>query len=156
MTWHNFDIEKFIKLFLPIVQRRLVTIEWIQSVLSPLDWLKADILYRMQHDCRVMYLEKVLNEKLLVAGYDPQNHEATKVVYIDEGDIPEHVWLNKSNNPDKIWLGTQYLNTSGFYEENYSDFIVYCPTPMSAIESKIRRLVNYYKLAGKAYKIEYF
>src|SRR5690606_25620670 len=127
MMWANFDIARFIQLFLPIAQRRLLTIGWIKAVLAPLEWLKDDILYRMQHDCRVIYMEKMLNEKFSVAGYDADDHEATKVIYIDEGEIPEYVWLNTSQNPDKIWLGTQYLNTSGFYNDNYSDFVVRCP-----------------------------
>jgi hypothetical protein len=125
-------------------------------LLAPLDWLKSDILYRMQHDCRVIYMEKVLNEKFTIPGYDPDDHENTKVIYIDDGNVPEGIWLNKSNNPDKIFLGTQYLNTSGYYEANYSDFIVYAPTIMQAMEMKLRYYINYYKLAGKAYKIEYF
>jgi hypothetical protein len=156
MTWHNFDIEKLSRWLVPTFQRRVNTVLWLRALLAPLDWLKSDILYRMQHDCRVIYMEKVLNEKFTIPGYDPDDHENTKVIYIDDGNVPEGIWLNKSNNPDKIFLGTQYLNTSGYYEANYSDFIVYAPTIMQAMEMKLRYYINYYKLAGKAYKIEYF
>jgi hypothetical protein len=156
MIWTNFNIEKVIKLLLPIIMRRFRTIEWIKALLAPIEWLKADILYRMQHDCRVIYMEKMLNEKFNTPGYDPNDHEETKVIYIDEGNTPERLWLNKSTNPDKIYLGTAYLNTTGYYNDDYSDFIIYVPSIMEPLEPKVRKYINYYKLAGKAYKIIYF
>lgn len=156
MTWHNFDIDTLGRWMLPPFMRRVNTVIFIKVLLSPLEWLKAEILYRMQHDCRVVYMEKVLNEKARVTGYDPNDHIATRRIFIDEGNVPEGVWLNTSQNPDKIWLGTQYINTSAYYDANYSDFIVYVPLIHMPKELRIRRLIDYYKLAGKAYKIQYY
>lgn len=156
MTWINFDIEKVIKLLLPVFMRKLRTITWLKIIFTPIEWLKAEILYRMQHDCRVIYMEKMLNEKFATPGYDPNNHETTKVIYIDEGNQPDRLWLNTSSHPDKIYLGKVYLNTSGYYENDYSDFIVYAPAILEDQEAKLKKYINYYKLAGKAYKIAYF
>jgi hypothetical protein len=116
----------------------------------------------MQHDCRVIYIEKMLNEAFAMPGYDHQNHEATKVIYIGDGNIPDEVYIFQEEEPDEpIWLddldnGEElYLFTQEELNEQYSDFTVVAPAALSSQESRIKRLVDYFKMAGKKYKIEY-
>lgn len=121
----------------------------------PLQNLSNDILYKMQHDSRVIYLEKILNENFNVSGYDFQNHENTKVVFIDDAPKPptKYIYLKQEIPPKEyLYLGTKYLTGN----EDYFDFIVHIPSSYVFVEAKLRAIIDYYKLAGKKYKIEIF
>mgnify|MGYP006182056483 FL=1 len=63
MTWQLFNINKLIQLLLPTFLRKNKLIAILESVATPIDTLYQDTLYKMQHDCRVIYLEKVLNQQ---------------------------------------------------------------------------------------------
>lgn len=156
MTWVDFDINKLIKLLLPTFLRRINMILFLEAILYPLQGLKREIMYKMQHDCRVIYIEKVLNEHFNILSYNTENHFDTKIIYITNGDDPDEVYLNTNNHPDPIYLGEQFINSDEYYDQNYADFIVNVPMIYFPREREIKSLVNYYKMAGKAYKIQYF
>jgi hypothetical protein len=102
-----------------------------------------------------MYLEKMLNEYFNVPGYNNQNHENTKVVFIDDAPKPptKYIYLNQEIPPKEyLYLGTKYLTGN----EDYFDFIVHIPSSYVFIEAKLRAMIDYYKLAGKKYRIELF
>lgn len=158
MKWHSYNISKLINWMLPSSLRRLHIVLFLYALTMPLRWLIDSILYKMQHDCRVIYIEKVLNEVFEISGYDPQNHEATKVIYIGDGTIPDEVYLFQEAEPDEpLWLDDDevFLYTQEELEELYSDFSVVVPVALQSQENRIKRLVDYFKMAGKKYKIEY-
>lgn len=158
MKWHSFNISKFINWSLPIALRRLKLVLFLYALTMPLRWLIANVLYKMQHDCRVIYIEKVLNEAFAMPGYDHQNHEATKVIYIGDGNIPDEVYIFQEEEPDEpVWLDDDevYLFTQEELDEQYTDFTVVAPLSLQPQENRIKRLVDYFKMAGKKYKIEY-
>lgn len=156
MRWSDFDIVRLVSLLLPLKNRRVQMVSWLNAVLVPLARLKDDILYKMQHDGRVIYLEKVLNEKLGAPGYDHQDHEATKVIIIGPGEIPEEVYIFRKGEPDDpVYLDDDepYLHTQAEQDEIYCDFTVVLPLSFPADNRDVERLVDYYKMAGKKYKI---
>ena len=102
-----------------------------------------------------MYLEKMLNEYFNVPGYNNQNHENTKIVFIDDAPKPpiKYIYLNQEIPPKEyLYLGTKYLTGN----EDYFDFIVHIPSSYVFVEAKLRAMIDYYKLAGKKYRIELF
>lgn len=165
MRWHSFDITKLVSLMLPMQMRRLSLVLFLNALTLPLGWLIAKVLYKMQHDGRVIYLEKVLNEAFDMPGYSAASHESSKIIYIAPGEVPDETYLfqeeepdappfigldSNANDGDDVWLYTQQE-----LDARYNDFRVVVPMALQEFEYKIKNLVDYYKLAGKKYKIEY-
>ncbi len=157
MNWAQINFVQLIKSFLPIDWRQKRTTWFLNSIIKPLDSLYVDTLYKMQHTCQVIYLEKMLNEYFVVVGYDSQNHEATKVVFIDDAPKPpmQYIYLQPEiqfSNKPYLFLGIKYL-TGDF---DHIDFIIHIPSSFVFVEDKLKAIIDYYKLAGKKYKIEIF
>ncbi len=155
MNWALINFVQLIQLFLPIDWRQNKQTSFLNSIIKPLDSLYVDTLYKMQHTCQVIYLEKMLNEYFAVVGYDSQNHETTKVVFIDDAPKPptKYIYLNQEIPPkDYLYLRTQYLTG----DTDHIDFIIHIPSSFVFVEDKLKAIIDYYKLAGKKYKIEIF
>lgn len=161
MKWHSFDISRLIQLLLPVRLRGIAILHFLNALLMPLKNLIENTLYMMQHDSRVIYLEKVLNEAA-IPGYDATNHEATKSIYIGPGEIPSEVYVFQEYEPDlPPYIGVlQYapdgddiwLNTEAEDNEVYADFTVCVPSALSVSRERLSYLVDFYKMAGKKYK----
>lgn len=117
----------------------------------PLQTLANKTLYEMQHDSRVIYLEKMLNEWFEVPTYNPNSHIATRQIYIV--DVPQvaktYIYQPEENQP--VYLGMVYLDREN---ETNADFIVKIPVTIEFDEPRLRALIDFYKLAGKKYIIE--
>lgn len=166
MTWHKIDIHKLFVQLLPVSLRRLHTVLFLHALSLPLKRLTENVLYKMQHDGRVIYLEKVLNEAAEIPTYSAKNHENTKVLFIGPGEIPDEVYIFQNPEPDApVWLelgdefpneaDKTYLNTQAELDDEYCDFTVWVPGTMNYLETKLRHLINYYKMAGKKYKFKW-
>jgi hypothetical protein len=97
----------------------------------------------------------MLNEYFEVPNYDHQDHENTKAVFISDVVLPPEKYLyQRPEIPPKqyLYLDTQYLSGN----EIYFDFIVNIPSSITFDEPKLRAEIEYYKLAGKKYKIEIY
>lgn len=161
MKWHSFDISRLIQLLLPVRLRGIAILHFLQALLVPLKNLVKNTLYTMQHDSRVIYLEKVLNEAA-IPGYDATNHEATKSIYIGPGEIPSEVYVFQEDEPDlPPYIGVlQYapdgdavwLHTQTEQDAEYCDFTVVVPSALSVSRERLSYLVDFYKMAGKKYK----
>lgn len=158
MYWINVDFQKMLLDISPTFFRDENMKMFMDSMAIPLQNLADKTLYQMQHDSRVIYLEKVLNEYFEVPGYNFMNHVATRTIFIEDADGLEHNWMFNSNefaedliiyNSDES--DTQWLDVS---PGNYYHFIVNIPTSLAFDELKTRALIDYYKLAGKKYIIQ--
>jgi hypothetical protein len=158
MFWQTVDFYKLIQSLLPTFLRKARLILFLSCIIKPLDSIYKETLYKMQHDGRTIYLEKMLNEHFKVLGYDPTNHDATKQIYID--DIPEL---------DKLYIFQDEENETSFLEDvdsnldvfldneteglvSYSS-IIYIPNTIVYDEFTTRALVDTYRYFGKKYKI---
>lgn len=156
MRYSKLDFKTLITWFVPTCLRQIKQVKWLYSLLSPLMWLYNDTLHKMQHDGRVIYLEKVLNERNNVYGYNPNNHQNTKKIYITDTYHLESTWLyiEKEEKPvyESITLWDQYeLNE---VPEKYSDFTVHIPLKLNYYRTTTDRLLDYFKMAGKKYEIK--
>lgn len=162
MRWNRIEFTRLIIWFLPTRYRNKKYYNWLYVVLYPLIWLYESILYRMQHDCRVKYMEKVLNEWFETPNYDPNDHEATKKVYIGDGIRPKKTYLYQDYEYKPVYAFQDYENKPVFiyraieFLQNFYDFIVWIPLTYVYNEAVLRAKINYYKLAGKSYKIEHY
>lgn len=148
--WFKESFSKLILLLLPTFLRKSKMIAWLSALIHPMQNLSETILYQMQHDGRVIYLEKVLNEHFQITDYDSKNHETTKKIFIEDAFFKPKTYIYQSIEEKPIYLGTVYL---GGNEQVYN-FIVKVPTSLIFNENEMKFILDYYKLAGKKYKIE--
>ncbi|MBS1535303.1 MAG: hypothetical protein JST78_09515 [Bacteroidetes bacterium] len=151
MIWHQVDFNKLVSdvsFF-----RKTIQLKLLRSLVKPLTTLSNTTLYQMQHDSRVIYLEKVLNEYLEVEDYNPINHLATRRVIIEDGTFngPLYIYQTSENKP--VYLGTKYLDRD---TGNTYQFVIKIPSDISFDEARLRAVVDFYKLAGKQYSIEIY
>lgn len=118
---------------------------------KPLQTMADTTLYQMQHDSTVIYLEKVLNEYLQIATYNPSSHIATRQIYIIDTVQAPTTYIYQTGENQPLYLGTVYLDRE---KTTTADFIIKIPALLSFDELKLRAVVNFYKLAGKKYIIE--
>ena len=136
---------------------------FLNSLFAPLHIIQAETLYKMQHTGKTIDLEKMLNEQYQVSGYDHQNHEDTKKIYID--DLPDverlYVWQDLEpdssfmeddgdDNDDDIFLDGDSENAVAY------SWIIYMPTTVSFNELTLRALVDSYRYLGKKYTVEIY
>jgi hypothetical protein len=162
MLWSTININTASKLYLPTFLRD-GQVPFLNALNLTLQTIVDETLYKMQHNGTKIYLEKMLNESFAVAGYDNQNHEVTKLIYID--DIPEvpqlYVWQDLE--PDSSFLeddgddneNDTFLDGDSEATEAYS-WIIYMPDTITFDEYSLRALVDSYRYIGKKYTIEIY
>ena len=146
-------------------------IAWIKVFVSPIELLynskqifRNSIRYKLQHNGQVIYLEKVLNEYYGIAGYDHQDHQATKSIYIGVGEnlFPTYLFKEIENNPVHIYTQAEidadpslatYLYTQSEIDFAHADFTVLVPVSLIYIEAELRAVIDYY-INTKIYKIK--
>jgi hypothetical protein len=159
MFWATLDFYKLVQLLLPTFLRKPKLILFLSCIIRPLDRIYQETLYKMQHDGKTIYLEKMLNEYYKVVGYDPNNHDATKQIVIDDlpeieklyifQDLEDNVsFLEDADSSSDVFLDNE---TEGVV--NYS-WIIYIPATIAYDEPTVRALVDSYRYFGKKYKIE--
>lgn len=162
MRWHEIEFKRLITWLKITFLRRPKQFAWLYALLYPVIWLYKNVLYRMQHDCRVKYMEKMLNEWFDVSSYDFNNHEATKKVYISDGVRPKKTYIYQDYEYKPVYIFQDYENKPVYiynhaeFQLDYFDFIVWIPVSYTYNEAILKALINYYKLAGKSYKIEQY
>ena len=160
MIWQVVNFKKLVELLLPTFLRKSVTLAFLTSNIKPLDTLYEETLYKMQHTCQVLSLEKMLNEYFEVPGYNHQNHEATKKVKIKDEYFPPENYIYKVGefrptvdyNNNNLWLDEDDV----FLEDDvpHFDFVIWIPLGYIFELEQLTAIMNYYKLAGKNYRIE--
>jgi hypothetical protein len=163
MFWSTINIDAAGKMYLPTFLRRQRTTAFFDALLAPLQSIANETLYKMQHNGTKIYLEKVLNEAYRVTTYNAQNHEDTKLIYIEDVDEPERLFIYQDEE-----LGVTFIEDDG--EELESDifldnedesslgysWIIYMPDTISFNEFTLRALVDSYRYIGKNYIIQIY
>lgn len=155
MIWQTVNFRKLSIWLLPTFLRRSKQIAWLNALISPVIDLYENILYKMQHNGQVMYLEKVLNEKYKVAGYNPNLHRSTRKIIIVDAYYAKRNYLYQDYEQKPIYLGSKFIHQNTEYTAEYFDFIIQIPATIIVNENELKSIMAYYKLAGKKYKIEY-
>lgn len=164
MRLYEIDWERLAGLLLPIRLRQPRTLALLRVMLRPVQvahsafmrW-KAATEYRLNHSGQVAYLEKVLNDTWGL-DYDPADHAATQSIIILDGEQLERAYLHQAAEDLPLYLDDPaapvYLFRESEYLAEYSDFIVLVPQGIVFDEARMRAVIDFYKLAGKRYKIQ--
>ncbi len=152
--WFKVNLKKLAVWLLATYLRRSKHVAWLQACIEPLIYLQDATLYKMQHSGQVIYLEKVLNEWFNIEGYNPDLHRESKKVFITDAFVAKRTYIYQTHEQKPVYLGKTYLYNENDLTAEYYDFIVNIPKELTYAENEIKALINYYKLAGKKYKIE--
>lgn len=152
--WYNIDFRKLVVLLAPGLFRKLRAVNLLFCIIEPITYLhytwikKRDFdWYRINHNGQRCKLRKILNDNL-----DPIHRR----IIIDDGDTFLQEYIYTDNELEDVFLDdTLFVYMQ---EESYAtgvDFVV--KVPYEIIESSIHvlnYLINFYRLAGKRFRIE--
>lgn len=158
--WYRFDPFRFAEEMLPPLLRSDVLLAFLRAMLRPLRSLlerftsyREAVRIRLNTTGQTFSLEGALSEKYhLPAGVIYITDTDDKQLYLyftSERRTPVHLRLPKEPQ-DPLFLG--YKNEG----KHSADFIVHVPSFLRGEEEEIRRLITYYKPAGRTYKIEFY
>lgn len=160
MFWSTVSFKTLIKSSISSHLRQSRMISFLISVITPLDAIYVDTLYKMQHFGAKIYLEKVLNEHFKISGYNPKNHEYTKKIYIEDVAVSEKLYIFQDAESDITHIDSDaeydeavYLDADGENLIAFS-FVIFIPDTIEFQEYKVRNLVDYYRYIGKKYDIQ--
>ncbi|AMO19235.2 hypothetical protein UN65_01665 [Flavobacterium columnare] len=126
---------------------------FLHCLIKPIDdvyynWKQKRLVdwYKLNHNGQRCKLRKVLNDEL-----DSQQRR----IRIDDGTSYKRKYIYTKAESKPIYLGKPFINSKTEFENTGVDFVVYVPTEIvDKSIHKLKFLINYYKLAGKRYRIE--
>lgn len=162
--YYNIDFDKLVGLLLPTSLRKRKMFSWLGVLLTPLKRIHYDFLqkrnekngdlYRLQHNGQVCYLRKVLND-----NFDPEKRR----IKIIDGNQFKRKYIYTEGEQKPVFLGKIFLRERSDYADTGVDFLVELPkevwlyhrTQQNGTEHfyTIEAFIDFYKLAGKRYKI---
>lgn len=152
--WYKIDYDKLAILLLPTFLRTPILVGFIQSILQEIDkihyrWLQErdNHWYKLEHTGQVCKLRKVLNDKC---------DSVQRRITIKPGNSFERKYIYTNREKKPVFLGKFYINSHDNYLNTGVDFIVNAPIDIkNSEEFRLINFINFYKLAGKRYKIIY-
>ncbi|WP_348814055.1 hypothetical protein [Flavobacterium maritimum] len=161
MFWLTVNFFTLVQQLLPKEFKNNETFHYLKAIITPVNRIYNETLYKMQHDGITINLEKMLNEYFKVAGYDHQNHETTKTVYIDDIPEPPKLYIFQDEEEEVIFLKDDgddsdddiFLDNDNENVVSYT-WIIFIPDTYVFQEERIRALVDTYRYFGNKYKIQ--
>lgn len=158
---YDVNIRRLALLVLPTWLRRPLAGALIHAGVSPLGRLlqelracRAATLYRLRHNGQVCRLRGALND-----GFDPglrririedgQSAGTVEASFVHTRDTGRWVMLPRRGE------GAALVHREGFGGTGGYDFWVTVPEELRPIETRLRAMVNMYKLAGKRHAVIY-
>lgn len=162
MSKYDVNIKRLGLLLLPTFLRRPMLASLLYAVLTPLSYLhtrfmlfRQDATYRLGHNGQVCYLRAVLNDL-----FDPEQRrisvtdtaKSVGVLFVHCREKAQAVLIRQRNEESML-----LINRRGFGGASGYDFIVNVPLAIRGLdESRLRAVINTYKLVSKRFAISYF
>lgn len=150
--WYKVDFDRLVLLLLPTFLRKPVLFGYVRALITPIaglhyKWsrMRDDNLTKLSYNSQRCYLRKALNDK-----YDP---ELRRITIDGTLDTTQDYIYTPAENLD-VYLGIMYLEQDFNYSNSTVDFLV--NVPGQVLNDKINEItatINFYKLAGKSYKL---
>lgn len=150
--WYKIDFDRLILLLLPTFLRKPVLFGYLKALISPiasLHYLWSQMrelnLKKLSYNSQRCYLRGALND---VA--DPEERR----IYIDEVPVLDENYLYQPEENLDFYLDTMWLDLDYTEQGETVDFLVFVPESVKALkENEIIATLEFYKLAGKTYKL---
>ena len=151
--WYKVDWDRLILLLLPTFLRKPVLFGFLKSLLTPISnlhykWslaVRDENLKKLSYNGQTCYLRKVLNDR-----WDSEFRR----IYIGDTLNSEQNYIYTTSENLDVYLGTMFLEEEFNYAGTTVDFLVFVPQSVLDIrENEIIATLEFYKLAGKQYKL---
>jgi len=164
MIRYDIDYKKLALMLTPIVLRKQLHMAYQYLLISPIsrmakafDNYREETNYRLRHNGQVCHLRAVLNDmfdsgqrRITIEDLEPQ-----KSLYLHERATGRFLMAR----PRAVTTtgGALLISKRGFGSSNGFDFVVVCPAALRGQidETRMRAIVDQYKLASKRYTITY-
>lgn len=150
--WYKVNFDRLVLLLLPTFLRKPVLFGYVRALITPIaslhyKWsrMRDENLIKLSYNSQRCYLRKALNDK-----YDP---ELRRITIDGTLDTTQDYIYTPTENLD-VYLGVMYLAQDFNYSNSIVDFLVNVPGQL--LNDKINEItatINFYKLAGKSYKL---
>ena len=109
---------------------------------------KEDTLYKMNHNGQVCFLQGALN--------DAFDRTLRRIVVTDQ-ERTDFLVIYQRSEMKEVRLGCVEVYPRGTAMSDQIDFVIKVPEELRSVdnEARLKAIVNYYKLAGKQYTINY-
>jgi hypothetical protein len=160
MRWFTIDFNAMVDQFTPPKLSKFNEgLLSVKCALKPLADLFTQLTYKMQHDGTVLSIEKVMNDYFQVLGYNAQNHDATKTVYIENIVPSNRLYIFQDQENETSFLEDADSEDDIFIElddENHfqHSWILFIPASYTFDEKKIAKFLEDYVYIGNNYKIQ--
>ena len=161
MTRYDIDYKKLALNITPIKLRNQLYMAFQYLVVSPIsrlakmfDTYRTDTNYRLHHNGQVCYLRAVLNDlfdstlrRIQIEDLAPQRE-----LVIWKRDQNKPIMISERSSGNAI-----IVSKRGFGGADGYDFVVICPLALRGVfdETRMRAVLDLYKLASKRYPITY-
>ncbi len=150
--WYNVDFDRLVLLLLPTFLRKPVLFGYVRALITPIaslhyKWsrMRDDNLTKLSYNSQRCYLRKALNDK-----YDPELRRITIDGTLNQNQ--DYIYTSAENLD--VYLGVMYLEQDFNYSNSIVDFLVNVPGQLLSDKiNEITATINFYKLAGKSYKL---
>lgn len=149
--WFNLNISKLTVLLTPTFLRTPRMLAWLRTLHFPLQKAEYNFnqnrnanLYNLAHNGQVCYLRAVLNDR-----FDNQQRR----IKIADGNRFQRQYIYTDGEQKPKFLGVMYLRDDADYGDTGVDFLVIVPAGLQYNDYEMRALIDFYRLAGKRYKI---
>lgn len=161
---YDIDYRKLVLLLLPTFLRQNKMTAWLFCLVAPINTLynqflaeREEDIYKLEHTPQVCSLQKMLNDKL------DATERRIRIGEVIQGEA-FYIYSVEENNIKYIQNGEIFLNGYSGTSANGNEFTVYLPFEIWDREKteidlgiyrfyRIEALLDFYKLAGKNYKI---
>ncbi len=154
------DFNNLINKLLPISKRKPKTTAFLYLLLHPVkavnilfNQFKTDTNYKLIFNGQIIYLEHYLNDlydNTQRRIYIQDTANATFNYIYNRVELQQTLNIYNASENVPVYL----INNNEAVEQ--IDFIVFIPSSISFNEKVVREQIDYYKAAGKKYKIETF
>ncbi|WP_432221247.1 hypothetical protein ACRASX_10980 [Flavobacterium sp. TMP13] len=150
--WYKIDWDRLVLLLLPTFLRKPALFGFIKALVSPIaslhyNWeqMRTANLLKLSYNGQRCYLRGVLNDR-----HDP---ELRRIVINGTLGIEQNYIFTPAENLE-VFLGTMYLEPDFNYSTTTVDFLVSVPGQLLIDKiNEITATIEFYKLAGKSYKL---
>ncbi|MDE5525705.1 hypothetical protein [Elizabethkingia meningoseptica] len=151
--WYKVDFRRLGVLLLPTFLRSPSMMAMTNVLMSCLEQINDDFIADRKsnietatHNSQVCYLRKILNDKF---DYD------RRILIEDPNDKEEtYVYTDGENKPH--YLEELILYPESEFSDKKVDFVIKVPIQLESYLENIKNTVDYYRLASKRFKIEFY
>lgn len=161
---YKIDFDRLVALLLPSFLRKAKMLAFLRILIVPIKSIHYEFqqkrtrqngdLYRLKINGQVCYLRKMLND-----NFDPEKRR----IRIVDGNQFNRKYLYTRGENKSVYLGKMYLRGRSDYADTGIDFIVEIPLEVWNLHRSeqngterfytIEAYIDFYRLAGKRYKI---